>query len=60
MAVADLDMKPTIYQIESTIAASIHVTILKMRTITTWKGIQIRRATVSFLIAFILLLVALF
>jgi hypothetical protein len=59
LAVADLDMKPTSHQIESVIAASLHVTILGMRTITTWKGIQIRRATTAFLVAFILLLLAL-
>jgi hypothetical protein len=58
LAVADLDMKPTAHQVESVIAASLHVTILGMRT-TTWKSVQIRRATTAFLVAFILLLLAL-
>lgn len=59
LAVADLKMKPTLHQIESVIAASLQVTILGMRTLTTWKGIQLRRATTAFLVAFVLLLLAL-
>lgn len=59
LAVADLDLKPAPHQIQSVIAASLHVALLRMRTATTWKALRIRRATTAFLIAFILLLVAL-
>lgn len=59
LAVADLDVKPKPHQIESVIAASLHVAILGMRTVTTWKAKQVRRATIAFLLAFIFLLAAL-
>jgi hypothetical protein len=59
LAVADIDLQPRPHQIESVIAASLHVTILGMRTTTTWKAVQIRRATTAFLVAFVLLLIAL-
>lgn len=56
LAVADLAIKPAPHQIEGVIAASHHVAMLGMRTMTTWKANQIRRATAAFLIAFVLLL----
>jgi hypothetical protein len=59
LAVADLGLNPAPHQIQSVIAASLHVALLGMRTVTTWKALQIRRAATAFLIAFILLLVAL-
>jgi len=56
---ADLEIKPAAYQIESVVAAPLHVALLGMRMMTTWKALQIRRATVAFLISFLLLVIAL-
>lgn len=59
LAVADLGLKPSPHMIDGVIAASFHVALLGMRTMTTWKAQQLRRAAWAFLIAFVLLLWAL-
>jgi hypothetical protein len=58
LKVADLASKPTKHQVESVIAASYHVAIFGMRSLTTWKARLLNRSTMAFLIGFGLLLVS--
>jgi hypothetical protein len=59
LKVTDLASKPTLEQIESVIAASHHVAILGMRSLTTWKARLLNRSALAFAIGFALLLYSL-
>lgn len=56
LTVADLESKPTPEQMESVIAASYHVAIFGMRSLTLWKARLLNRSTLAFAIGFALLL----
>jgi hypothetical protein len=56
LRVADLSSKPPSHQMESVIAASYHVAIFRMRSLTTWKARLLNRSALAFTIGFALLL----
>jgi hypothetical protein len=58
LGVADLEPRPARHQVESTIAASYHVAIFGMKSLTTWKARLLNRSTLAFLIGFALLLLS--
>jgi hypothetical protein len=60
LAVIDLDIdpRPSESQIYGVLAVSYHVAVLGMRSLTTWKSRMLQRATLLFLAAFALLLLA--
>ena len=56
MTVADLQSKPTPEQMESVVAASYHVAIFGMRSLTVWKARLLNRSTLAFAVGLALLL----
>jgi hypothetical protein len=58
LGVADLEPRPARHQVESAIAASYHVAIFGMKSLTTWKARLLNRSSLAFLIGFALLLVS--
>ena len=58
LEVADLESRPSRHQMESAIAASYHVSIRGIGSLTLWKTRLLNRSTFAFLIGFALLLVS--
>ncbi len=56
LKIADLKSTPTAEQLESVLAASYHVAILGMKSLTSWKARMLNRSVLAFLTAFLLLL----
>ncbi len=56
LSVAELNSKPAKHQVESVTAASYHVAILGMRSLTTWKARLLTRSTLAFIMGLLVLL----
>ena len=58
LKVADLESQPTASQLEGVLAASYHVAIERMQTLTTWKSALLNQSSLAFLAGCLLFLLA--